>query len=163
MSKIWNVNILLCRNANKEVSNIEDIFDTLIIDKEHKKANFTIVTILNSIESDEETFTLYYFIECIGKTENKVLYLFNSVISRYEGDCEKNLSSLCGISQKNSKMPIKNCFFPEEGSYEIKVYKYDGKQDTIRNSNGIVSTEEMLRYADVQHLVSVYPFRVQFE
>ena len=82
MSKIWNVNILLCRNANKEVSNIEDIFDTLIIDKEHKKANFTIVTILNSIESDEETFVLYYFIEYIGKTENKILYLFNSVISR---------------------------------------------------------------------------------
>ena len=33
MSKVWNINVLLCEKANDDVSTIENIFDKLVINK----------------------------------------------------------------------------------------------------------------------------------
>ena len=43
MSKVWNINVLLCEKANDDVSTIENIFDKLVINKKNRRGNFTIV------------------------------------------------------------------------------------------------------------------------
>lgn len=101
------------------------------------------------------------FLEYLGESENKILHLFNSSIVKAKNYGEEDISSLPGVSQKNSKMEIEDCSFPWEGSYEIKVYKYDEVDDL--ESDNDTSTRKMMRYMDKSHLVSIYPFKVQFE
>lgn len=155
MNKRWNINTFLCRKADLKVSNIEDIFDRLII-KKNGKADFTIVTVMSSICSDEERFGLFYFIEYLDN-ENMILYLCNSIYEREKQNQETLVSSMNGTSSKISRIWIEECEFPKAGSYEIKVYKYN---DDELSQNYSESTEEMLQYADESHLVSIYPFKV---
>ena len=157
MNKKWNINIMLCREADKEVSNIENIFDKLVI-KRNRRADFTIVTIMSSICSDEEQFGL--FIEYLDKDngKNKLLYLCSSIYGRDEQRTE--LSSVEGASNGISQIKIRDCEFPHEGYYEIKVYKYD---DNEFSENCNEQTKEMLKYAEESHLVSIYSFKVAYE
>lgn len=161
MNKIWNINLLLCREVNRNVSKIEGVFDKLVLN-EKEEANFTIVTLLNSIKSDEEKFGLYYFLEQVNEDkDNLLLYLCSSINVR-EKNAEKKDANLCsieGFSHKNIVFEIENCSFPGEGIYEIKVYKYDN--DDVVKVGDNVSTKDMVKYANDDHLVSVYSFEVE--
>lgn len=161
MNKIWNINLLLCREVNRNVSKIEGVFDKLVLN-EKEEANFTIVTLLNSIKSDEEKFGLYYFLEQVNEDkDNLLLYLCSSINVR-EKNAEKKDANLCsieGFSHKNIVFEIENCSFPGEGIYEIKVYKYDN--DDVVKVDDNVSTKDMVKYANDDHLVSVYSFEVE--
>ena len=161
MNKIWNINLLLCREVNRNVSKIEGVFDKLVLN-EKEEANFTIVTLLNSIKSDEEKFGLYYFLEQVNEDkDNLLLYLCSSINVR-EKNAEKKDANFCsieGFSHKNIVFEIENCSFPGEGIYEIKVYKYDN--DDVVKVDDNVSTKDMVKYANDDHLVSVYSFEVE--
>ena len=161
MNKIWNINLLLCREVNRNVSKIEGVFDKLVLN-EKEEANFTIVTLLNSIKSDEEKFGLYYFLEQVNEDkDNLLLYLCSSINVREKNDEKKdaNLCSIEGFSHKNIVFEIENCSFPGEGIYEIKVYKYDN--DDVVKVDDNISTKDMVKYANDDHLVSVYSFEVE--
>ena len=161
MNKIWNINLLLCREVNRNVSKIEGVFDKLVLN-EKEEANFTIVTLLNSIKSDEEKFGLYYFLEQVNEDkDNLLLYLCSSINVREKNDEKKdaNLCSIEGFSHKNIVFEIENCSFPGEGIYEIKVYKYD--TDDVVKVDDNISTKDMVKYANDDHLVSVYSFEVE--
>lgn len=159
MNKKWNINVMLCRKADEEVSNIENIFDKLVI-KKNRGADFTIVTVTSSICADEERFGLFYFIEYFDKDNerNKFLYLCSSIYGKDEQRTE--LSSVEGASNGISQIRIRGCKFPNEGNYEIKVYKYD---DDELSENYNKQAKEMLKYAEESHLVSVYSFKVEYE
>ena len=161
MNKIWNINLLLCREVNRNVSKIEGVFDKLVLN-EKEEADFTIVTLLNSIKGDEEQFGLYYFLEKVNKDKNNLLLYLCSSINVREKDVEKKDANLCsieGFSHKNIVFEIENCNFPGEGIYEIKVYKYDN--DDVVKVDDNISTKDMAKYANEEHLVSVYSFEVE--
>ena len=167
MNKVWNVNMLLCESTDKNVSEINNVFDTLIVNRESKQGGFTILTIVNAIKNELDTFGLYYFLEYIGNERGRVLYLGESIsqktdvhqIRKYKA--LRRTYKLPSISQKIIKFKVENCVFPLEGEYAVKLYKYDGKE-VIRQTEKY-STRDMLDRMDEDHLVSFYPFIVEYE
>lgn len=49
--------------------------------------------------------------------------------------------------------------FPQEGNYEVKVYKYDDNE--IFDDNGL-ETKQIVDIIDEAHLATVYPFLVLY-
>lgn len=160
MNKIWNINTLLCRKTDTNVSNIKNIFDKLVI-KKNGKADFVIITIMSSIRSDEERFGLFYFIEYVsGSNRRLILYVGNSIFTKDKAEKERGISSVHGSSNEISQMEIRDCEFLEEGTYEIKIYKYDDDELDELLVAKEEETEKMMKYAVDSHLASVYNFEV---
>ena len=51
--KRWNISTILCGECDKEITNIQNIFDILYID-DSNTASFNIVTFINAIRCDEQ-------------------------------------------------------------------------------------------------------------
>lgn len=158
-NKIWNINVLLCQNTNQEVTQIDNVFNKLVVNKDNPYGKFEIITIMNAIGSTEKKIALYYFMELLDVKHPKVMYLCKSMIKRAPSSDSEFKTSLPGITQKNMKMKIDKCFFPQEGNYEVKVYKYDDNE--IFDDNGL-ETKEIVDIIDEAHLVTVYPFLVSY-
>ena len=62
-----------------------------------------------------------------------------------------------GVTIKSTRFRISDFYFPGEGNYELMVYKYDDNdvQPVDRDNNG-----DFMRFAEEEHLVAVYPFKV---
>lgn len=164
INKNWCVNVLLCRECDKNIENINNIFNKLYIDEENK-ASFDIVTIISAIGCDEEQFGLYYFIEQLTETVNKVAYLGSTVHYRKKDahngvwkSEEDFASSVEGTTFKTHRMSIKSCEFPEVGEYELKVFKFDNDEAKIIGED---HEDEASQFYDDNHLITVYPFKVQ--
>lgn len=163
-NKKWCINVLLCEKCDNNIENINNIFNKLYINKENK-AHFDIVTIISGIGCDEKKFGLYYFIEQITKSVNKVAYLGNTI--HYSDTDEQNgasesdetyASSVEGAVFKTHRMSIGLCEFPEAGDYELKVFKFDNDEAEIIDSD---HEEKADKFYNDEHLVTIYPFKVQ--
>jgi len=164
INKKWCINVLLCGKCDKNIENINNIFNKLYVNEENK-AHFDIVTILSGIGCDEKKFGLYYFIEQITKSGNKVAYLGSTIHysdideqdETFEGD-ETYASSVEGAVFKTHKISIGSCEFPEVGEYELKVFKFDNDEAEIIASD---HEEKANKFYNDEHLITVYPFKVQ--
>lgn len=159
MKKRWNINSFLCEAADKDVTNIKRIFDTLRI-KKNGSASFTIVTLLNALKSDESIFRLYYFIEQLSGGSRA--YLGNTCFKKDE-DAKRDSSGnkvLGSVEESVSvmlKAELEDIDFPESGQYELQVYKYDNEEAEDINNK---TPEECESWAQKEHLVATYPFSV---
>lgn len=158
-NKIWNINLLLCQNTNQDITKIDNVFNKLVVNKDKPYGKFEIITILNSIRSTESKIALYYFMELLDEKHPKVMYLCKSMIKRKTHNDSEMKTSMPGITQKNIRLEINKCLFPQAGNYEIKVYKYD--DDEIIDDDEL-GTKEMVEMIDEEHLITVYPFLVKY-
>ena len=159
--KRWNINTILCGECDKEITNIQNIFDILYID-ESNTATFNIVTFINAMKCDEQKFGLYYYIEKLEQDSYQVAYLCNSrhqrVQNEEEGDRTKFVKTrLDGVTIKSTRFRINDFCFPGEGNYELMVYKYDDEDVKAVNRE---NEDKSMNFANEEHLVAVYPFKV---
>lgn len=157
-NKRWNINTILCGECDKDVVNVQNIFDVLYID-DSNIASFNIVTFINSIKCDEQRFGLYYYIEKLEKNSCQVAYVCSSRHKREkneENQEEKEFSETTveGVTVKSTRFKIDDFCFPGEGNYELMVYKYDDEDAQPIDKNN--ST----KFTDEKKLVAVYPFKV---
>lgn len=164
INKKWCVNVLLCGKCDKSIENVNNIFNKLYINEENK-AHFDIVTIISAVGCDEKQFGLYYFIEQITKTVNKVAYLGSTIHYREENEDNDTMergetyaSSVKGAVFKTHRMRIGSCEFPGVGEYELKVFKFDNDEMEIVDTE---YEDEADKFYDDDHLITVYPFKVQ--
>ena len=151
--KRWNINAVMCREADEEICNICNIFNKLIVNEECVGA-FTIVTFMNAIECDEEKFRLHYVMEKLDD-EKKAAYL-GSTLQQNCGECkeEGTATSVDGVTSVSSRLVFRKFLFPGEGDYEIKIYKYDNEEAMA------LEVDEWIKKLDDEHLVSTYQFAV---
>ncbi len=159
--KRWNISTILCGECDKEITNIQNIFDILYID-DSNTASFNIVTFINAIRCDEQKFGLYYYIEKLEKKSCQMAYVCNSRHQRAQSEEEQAENEfpetrIEGVTIKSTRFRISDFYFPGEGNYELMVYKYDDNdvQPVDRDNNG-----DSMRFAEEEHLVAVYPFKV---
>lgn len=161
--KKWNINILLCREVDENTVNIKEIFNKLYLDNKNR-ASFVIITLLNSILSDEKNFKLYYFLEKVEGNGSKITLLgstlFTKVLNNNQTNKKNVKSYVGGLSNAITHMSIDDCEFIGPGNYEIKIYKFDNEDEKNFGDLNDASNEEILEYANDEHLVSVYPFEV---
>lgn len=74
MDNMININVLMCKKTDENITCIENIFDT--IGWENKSISFDIVTIINLIHFTRNKFTLIYTIEKLNdNNKNKAMLL----------------------------------------------------------------------------------------
>lgn len=161
MNKRWNINTILCGECDKEIANIQNIFDILYVD-ESNTATFNIVTFINAMRCDEQKFGLYYYIEKLEKDSCQVAYVCNSRHRRAQGEerqekVEFPETRIDGVTIRSTNFRINDFAFPGEGNYELMVYKYDDEDVKPVNRE---NSEESIGFAEEDHLVAVYPFKV---
>jgi hypothetical protein len=168
ISKKWNINVLLCKNCDRNVTNVASIFNELYVDDD-LVGSFDIVTILNAIECDEKKFGLYYFIERLVGDGGENQIAFAGSVMHYRvtpkedketaaNKVEDLASTVNGAVFKTHRIKVKTCEFPGYGKYELKVFKYDDEKakDVERDEE-----EEAERFYDLDYLTATYPFKVE--
>lgn len=156
--KRWNISTILCGECDKEITNIQNIFDILYID-DSNRASFDIVTFINAMGCDEQRFGLYYYIEKLDKDSCQIVYVCNSRHQRAKNEViqekkEFPETRIEGVTIKSTRFTIDDFYFLGEGNYELMVYKYDDEAAEP------VDKEDSMKFAEDQHLVAVYPFKV---
>lgn len=161
INKRWNINAILCGECDKEIVNIQNIFDVLYID-ENNTATFSIVTFINAMRCNEQKFGLYYYIEKLEKDNYQIAYVCNSRHHREQNEEEQEEVELPetridSVTIKATRFKINDFLFPGEGNYELMVYKYDN--DDVKPVNR-ADNEDSMRFTNEENLVAVYPFKV---
>ena len=153
MNRNININLLLCEKADKQVRNVNNIFDSVIFTDGDDEVSYEILTIINQLEVEQREFELLYFIEgCDDKKDRPILYL-----GRFIYKTEKERSNIHPHSI--SRFIVDHCSFPKGGEYEVKVFM---KQKGMINKDE-ESTKNMLKYANEDDLVATCPFKVEFK
>lgn len=161
INKRWNINAILCGKCDKDIVDLQNIFDVLYVD-ENNTASFNIVTFISALGCDEQKFGLYYYIEKLEEGNEKVAYVCRSMHERKEEESggkesDYRRSTVEGVTIKSTRFIIDEFCFPGEGNYELKVYKYDNdKVQSCETEND----GSPMQFVKDDNLVTIYPFKV---
>lgn len=160
-----NINMLLCREADDDLTYIHDIFDTIKIGDDNK-VSFDIVTLING-HTDKSVINLIYAIEQLDNESHNQkkcqAALFKSISLKKLKQNVKNGNNTRKLGSENNCMEFsavyhgKGMYFPGKGAYEFQIYMYS--EDEIKE---ITSKGNELKFEDLnkENLVCTYSFEL---
>lgn len=163
MKNRLNITMLLCQSADDAVKNIKNVFDTVKLSK-NSTVTFDIVTSINFVYHEEESFILVYAIEKIKKdNENSMITIFTAKSIRmenlkenYQDSIEEHIvtGTMRGTVQGSFVLHATEMNFPGIGEYELQIYKMS--EEEINNNNSIIGVELL----DIDKLICTYGFKI---
>ena len=166
MTSRFNVNVFMCEYADENVTNIKNICDTIKL-PDNNKISFDLVTSINSLNYEEESFIFVYAIEKLnaGNKLNQVMVLsVDEIESQVIDEKSENTnqyghvvkSSIPNSGQSTNVLHLKDVFFPEIGFYEIQVYMFLPKDIGEDVDLKKIDTEFLRK----EHIVCTYGFEI---
>lgn len=165
-NSIININVLMCKKTDENITCIENIFDTLGL--ENKRLSFDIVTIINSLNFTEKKFTLIYTIEKINDNKRNQAMLLDikeltSDRSLYDNDEKQShsiKSSMQNTGQSMFSEHYRNIEFIGSGYYELQVHMIPDGADFLKNRDSNFVDKLC---SEKQYIRCVYGFEVIME
>lgn len=163
MQRIFNVNLVLCENFDKENKTIYKMFNEIITDTDHT-ATFSLVTFLNVFgdEEDDSEFTLHYFLmepkrDANGKKKGIYLGAIDFVRRNPDqsNETEGGEKSSTFADIRMNKVP-----FLHPAEYRIEAYKV--KEKLKPGTDYAELRKKSAEYRKNGELVSLVKFDVKF-
>lgn len=160
-----NINVLLCRDADDNLTYIHDIFDTIKIGDDNK-VSFDIVILING-HTDKSVINLVCAIEQLdnrsNNQKNRQAVVLKAVAIEKLDQPDKSRNSTRKLSSENNCMEFSTVYhekginFPGKGAYEFQIYMYS--EDEIGK---IISKGNELRFSDLSkdNLECTYFFEI---
>lgn len=160
MRSRWNINTIMCKYCNDDITDIKGIFDGINIKEE--APTFYIVTFINGINVGEPVELIYCIDEVRGKRRaylGKIKMMQKKKLACFKDGTEKvGTMNNCSIDAVCRK--IEKADFPSEGAYELKVFGYIGENEIKKID--LLNDEDILSKLEDEKLMSTYPFRVNY-
>lgn len=162
MENKLNFNILLCREADDDLTFIKDIFDTIQMGEENK-ISFDIVTLINGT-TNESKINLICAIEQLDNASHNPNERQATIVNQFtlekSGQNIKNDNGTGKLGSEemrmefNSVQHVSGMYFPGKGSYEFQIYRY--------GDNEINQNKDSINFSDLNkdHLECAYSFEI---
>lgn len=125
--KKCNFNLLACHNYDSRTGTIYGLFNSIQLN-ENEVLSFDLLTIMNFLNKQYETLTIFYCIYNVEKGANTAKIINKSVFRRKNcvvGSNGRNRkTTVQHLSSGIKSIRISNMKFTEKGDYEIRAYAF---------------------------------------
>lgn len=125
--KKCNFNLLACHNYDSRTGTIVGLFNSIQLN-ENEVLSFDLLTIMNFLNKQYETLTIFYCIYNVEKGANTAKIINKSVFRRKNGVAGSNgrirQTTIQHLSNAIKSIRISNMKFTEKGDYEVRAYVF---------------------------------------